>query len=247
MKLTPRFALALLTFTVVALAVAGWSARIGRRVWSPRVFAWRNPFKPLPLIEEQADCPVRLVSPRFYSFMSPGSAVGSVLKLDVRNVSDSPIHSFTISYHSSEPTDTGSGGWRPETLLLPGRSATIGISSNGDDRVIFSVDFVQFANGAVWYANPPKDTVKPEGFRAGAQAAIEYLRKVLESDGAAAVMNALPYIGLRVESPEFSTNEVFGHFGFYYGVTNTVVRVEHAYKESGGSGVEAFLKRQRQD
>lgn len=246
MKLTPRFAIAFLTFTASVLAVAGWSAHIGQKVWSPKVFAWRNPFKPQPIIEEQANCPVRLVDPRFYSFMSIGSSIGSVLKLDVKNVSNKPIHSFVVSYRSSEPTDTGSGGWQPETLLLPGQSHTIGTSSQGDDRVTFSVDFVQFADGDVWYADPPRATVKPEGARAGAQAATEYLRKVLESEGAGAVMDALPSIRLRVEKPEFSTDEAFGYFGFYDGVTNTVVRVEHAYQKSGLPGVEEFLTKQNQ-
>ncbi len=241
MKLTRRFAIALLTFTVGVLAVVGWSAHIGRKVWSQRVFAWRNPFKPPPIIEEQANCPVRLVHSRFYSFMAIGSSIGSTLRLDVKNVSNKPIHSFTVSYRSLEPTDTGSIGVHPETLLQPKQSHTIGISSNDDDKITFSVDFIQFADGAVWYANPPRATVKPEGVRAGARAVIEYLRKVLESDGAAAVIDVLPYIRVKVESPEFTTNEVFGHFGFYCGTTNTVVRVEHAYQRDGLSGVEKFL------
>lgn len=243
MRLTPRLTIAFLTFTAGVLAVAGWSAHVGRKVWSPRVFAWRNPFKPEPATEEQFDCPVRLIHPRFYSFMSIGSSVGSVLQLDARNVSDKPIHSFVVSYRSPEPTDTGAIGVQPEIVLRPDQVETIGVSSNGNDRVSFSVDFVQFADGDVWYASPPRATVKPEGIRAGAQAATEYLRKVLESDGAAAVIDVLPVIRLRVESPEFSTNEVFGHFGFYDGVTNTVVRVEGAYQKNGLSGVEEFLKR----
>lgn len=242
MKLRPRIAVALLTLSAGALALAGWSAEIGRRVWSPRVFAWRNPFKPQPIIEDQPGCPLRLVRPRFYSFMAIGSAIGSVLRVEAENASDKAIHSFVISYRSQEPVDTGSGGWQPEPLLLPGQSHTIGTSSQGDDRVTFTVDFVQFADGDVWYATPPRATVKPEGVRAGARAAAEYLREVLESEGAAAVMQALPYIRLRVESPPFSTREAHGHFGFYDGVTNTVVRVERAYQRSGLSGVEDFLR-----
>jgi hypothetical protein len=246
MKLTPRFAIGFLTFAAGVLAVAGWSAHIGRKVWSPRVFAWRNPFKPQPIIEEQANCPVRLVRPRFYSFMSIGSSIGSVLDLDVKNVSSKPIHSFTISYHSPEPLDTGSSSWHPETHLQPEQSHTSGTSSRGNDRVTFSVDFVQFADGDIWFANPLRATVKPEGVRAGAQAATEYLCKVLESDGAAVVMDVLPYIRVKVESPEVSTEEVLSYFGFYCGVTNTVVRVEHAYQRDGLSGVEKFLTQQHQ-
>ena len=244
MKLTPRFAIALLTLTVGLLAAVSWSAQLGRKVWSPRVFAWRNFFKPTPIIEAQANCPVCLVRPRFYSFMAIGSAIGSVLKLDVANVSNKPIHSFSISYQSLEPSDTGSGGWQPEQLLQPEQSETIGLSSNGHDRVTFSVDFVQFADGDVWYADPPRATVKPEGVRKGAQAAREYLRKTLASEGAAAVMESLPAIRVHVERPDYSTHEVYGHFGFYCGVTRTVVQVEQAYRAGGLSSVEQFLKQQ---
>lgn len=244
MKLTSGFTIALLTFTVGILVAVSWSAHLGRKVWSPRVFAWRNYLKQRPAIEEQANCPVRLVHPRFYSFMSIGSSIGSVLKIDVENLNSKPIHSFTISYRSLEPTNTGSGGWQPETLLQQGQSHTIGISSRGDGRVSFSVDFVQFANGDVWYADPPRETVKPEGVRVGAQAAHEYLLKTLESEGAAAVMEILPRIRVHVESPDYSTPEVYGYFGFYCGVTKTVVRIEHETRAGGLLSVQRFLRRQ---
>jgi len=244
MKLTPRFAIVFLTFTAGVLVVAGWSAHIGRKVWSPRVFAWRNPFKPQPIIEEQANCPVQFVHPRFYSFMSIGSSIGSVLKADVKNVSGKPIHSFTISFHSLEPSDTGSIGVQPETLLQTKEFQTIGTSSNGNDTVTFSVDFVQFADGDTWFANPPSETVKPEGVQAGAQAAIEYLREVLELDGATAVMSVLPRIRPKMGLWKFSVEGDFGHFGFDYGITNAVVSVEYAYQKEGLSGVEKFLTRQ---
>lgn len=241
MKLTPRFVVASLTVTAGVIALVGWSARIGRKVWSPRVFAWRNLFKPQPIIEEQPSCPVRPVRSRFYSFMSIGSSIGSVLKADVVNASNKPIHSFTISYHSSEPTDTGSGGWHPETFLLPEQSHTIGTSSNGNDRVTFSVDFVQFADGDVWFANPPRATVKPEGVQAGAQAAITYLREVLELDGASAVVDVLPRIRSKMGLWRFSAEGDFGSFGFHYGITKTVVCIEYVYQKSGLSGIEEFL------
>lgn len=244
MKITRRFYVSLLTFIVGVFAVVGWSAYIGRKVWSPNVFGWRNPLKPQPIIEDQANCPVRLINGRFYSFMSIGSSIGSVLKIDVENVSDKPIHSFSVSFHSLEPTDTGSIGVRAEILLQPGNSETIGKSSNGNERATVSVDFVQFANGEVWYADPPRNTVKPEGVQAGARAAADYLRQVLKSDGGAAVTDVLPRINTKVEPPKPSINDLFGHFGFYSGVTNTVVRVEYAYQQNGLSGVEEFLTRE---
>src|SRR5215204_2467919 len=194
MKLTSRSTIAFIAFGAGVLGAAKWSARIGQKVWAPGVFAWRNPLKPLPIIEKQADCPVRLISPRFYSFMSIGSSIGSVLKIDVKNVSDKSIHSFFVSFRSSDALDTGGRGWHPETFVQPKQSKTIGISSRSRYRVTFSVDFVQFADGDVWFANPASTSVKPDGVQAGAQAATNYLRDVLESDGASAVLSALPQI-----------------------------------------------------
>lgn len=242
MKLMSRSVIALLTFAVGGIALAGWSSHIGRKVWSPRVFAWRNPFKLRPIIEEQENCPVRLVRPRFYSFMSIGSSIGSVLKIDVENLRNKPIHSFNISYHSSVQSDTGSSGWQLETHLKPKQFYTIGTSSTGNERVTFSVDFIQFADGDIWFADPPRDTVTPEGVQAGAEAATAYLRGVLESDGVSAVMRVLPKIRSKMGVWKFSTEGDFGHFGFYCGVTNTVVRVEYAYQKNGLSEVEKFLK-----
>ena len=241
MKITRPFIIGLLTFIVGVFTVAGWSKHIGRKVWSPEVFAWRNPFKPQPIIEEQANCPLHLINQRFYSFMSVGSSIGSVLKIDAENVSDKPIHSFSVSHYSLEPTDTGSFGIQPETLLQPEQTEIIGTSSNVNERMTFSVDFVQFADGEVWYADPPQTIVKPEGVQAGARAAKDYLRQVLKSDGAAAVIDVLPRIRTKIKPPNFSTKDVFGHFGFYSGITNIVVQVEYAYQKGGSKGVDEFL------
>lgn len=243
MKITPPLAITLSIFAAASAATV-WSARTGRKVWSPRVFAWRNFFKPRPVIEVQPDSPLQIAGTRFYSFAAIGSAIGSTLRLEFKNVSRKPIHSFTVSYHSPDPLDTGSFGCQPETLLQPEQSQTNGTSSRGKDAVTFSIDFVQFADGEVWYSEPPKATVKPEGVRAGARAAMNHLRKILESGGARAVLDALPRIRADVESPDFSMRETFGHFGFYCGITNTEVRVQHAFREGDLPAVEALLRQQ---
>lgn len=242
MKITPRLAITLVTLTVGTVA-AVYSSHLGRKVWSPEVFAWRNPFKPQPIIEEQANCPLRLVSPRFYSFMSIGSSIGSVLKLEAKNVSYKPIHSFFVSYHSLDPLDMGGMGIQPETLLQPKQSATIGTSSRGNETVTFSVDFVQFADGDVWFASPPTENVKPEGVQAGDQAANRYLHEVLESDGAETVIIVLPQIRSKMRLWRFAEEGDFGHFGFNNGITKAVVSVEYAYQQNGLRGVEDFLSK----
>jgi hypothetical protein len=243
MKLPPRLALALLALAVGASSALAWSARIGRRVWSPAVWAWRDFLKEQPVVAEQPGAPVRIVGARFYSFMSLGSSVGSVLTFDVENVSRKPIHSFTLSHHSPDPVDTGSGGYQPEAVLKPGQSEAVKISVQGKGRMVLVVDFVQFADGSTWYSNPPQETVKPEGVRAGARASVSFLRGVLESRGASAVMEELPRIHADVMEPDFSTADAYGHFGFYCGVTNTAVRVQRAYDEGALPGVEAFLRK----
>lgn len=241
MKLTPRFSIAFLAFAAGGLGVAKWSAHIGQKVWAPGVFAWRNPLKPQPITEEQVDCPVRLVSPRFYSFMSIGSSIGSVLKIDVKNVSDKPIHSFFISYHSIDFLDNGGIGIQPETLLQPNQSETIGTSSRGKDTVTFSVDSVQFADGEIWFSNPLRATVKPDGVHAGERAAIEYLRQVMKSDGSSVVITVLPLIRSKMDLWKFSGKGDFEDKGFDYGVQKAVVSIEYANQRNGIAGIEEFL------
>lgn len=243
MKLTARSVIALLAVTSGAVALAAWSARLGRKVWSPRVFAWRNPFNPQPIIAEQTNCPVRLLRPRFYSFMSVGSSIGSVLKIDAENVGGKAVHSFFVTYHSSDPLDTGGMGIQPAALLQPNQSETVGTSSRGSDSVTFSVDFVQFADGDVWFANPPREHIRPEGVQAGEQAATEYLHEVLESDGAAAVVSVLPQIRHKMGLWKFADEHGFDDSGFDYGIKKAAVSVKYIYEENGLSGVEDFLSK----
>lgn len=242
MKFSTRPALILLVLAAGVSTALAWSAQVGRKVWSPRVFGWRNPLMPEPAVTAQPGCPLRIDNARFYSFKSPFSSVGSVLKFGVKNVGEGAVHSFALSYRSPDPLDTGAIGVQPERLLRAGEAHDAGVSARGKDRMTLTIDFVQFADGGTWYADPPRETVKPEGVRAGAEASLSHLRGILAAKGAAAVMEELPVIRLGVKDPGFSTRGAYGGFGFYGGVTNTVVRVERAHREGGLAGVEAFLR-----
>ena len=242
MKLRARLTSAFLLVLISASSAMAWSAHIGRKVWSPRVFAWRNFLKGQPVIKDQSASPLRILNTRFYSFASFISSIGSVLKFDLQNVSGKPIHSFTVSYYSPDPLDTGAIGVQPEEVLQPSQSMDAGISARGQDRITLMVDFVQFADGSTWYSEPPRHTVKPEGVSAGAQAALKHLRGVLDSGGASAVMGALPRIHLDIKQPDFSLRERYGDFGFYNGVNNAVVRVQYAYRRGGPPEVEALIR-----
>ena len=104
-----------------------------------------------------------------------------------------------------------------------------------------TVDFAQFADGDTWFSHSPDSNVKPEGVRAGAGAAAGYLLRVLGGGGMPQFMAVLPRIHADVMEPGGAArNPGYGVFGFYSGVTNIVVRVEHEYKLGGTQGWRHF-------
>jgi hypothetical protein len=126
---------------------------------------------------------------------------------------------------------------------LPGQAREDSISAHEYAPLTLTIDFVQFEDGTTWFSNSPHSTVKAQGLEAGAKAAASYLRGVISRDGVGTVMATLPRIHADVTEPEgTSANPEFGIFGFYCGVTNIAVRVEHEYKDGGAQGVETFLR-----
>ena len=206
-----------------------------------RIFTWRNYFKSSPTIEQQSDAPLVIRNPRFYSHWSWGYGIGATLDYDMVNVSQKSIHSFTSSHRSAEPWDTGAIGSQPESALEPGDSMSMKDSVGGKSRIALTVDFVQFADGTTWYSTGGQKYVHPDGVRAGAREAAEHLIKILESSGPEAVLKALPLIHADV-SDGMSTFNTWG-FGHYCGVTNVLVKVQHANRERGFKAIEGALRR----
>jgi hypothetical protein len=243
MKYTRRLFIALLIFSIGILSTAIWSAHLGKRIWSPRVFAWRNPLRQAPQIDLQPDSPLVISNSRYYSFMSIGSAVGGVLRFDITNRSDKPIHSYDCRYYSPVPVGNGSYGSHPEEGLSPGSSREDSISAHEYAPLTLTIDFAQFADGTTWFSHSPQATVKPAGVTTGAEAAVSHLLGLLDQNGVEAVMEALPRIHADVKEPyDAASHPEFGIFGFYCGVTNAAVRVEHEYKDGGAARVESFLR-----
>src|ERR1043165_2109487 len=112
---------------IVGAAIS--AAHLGKRVWSPRVFAWPNPFRNPPQIAVRADSPLLISNARYYSFMSIGSAIGGVLRFDITNQSNKPIHSYDCRYYSPVPVGNGSYSSQSESLL-PGQSREDSISAH---------------------------------------------------------------------------------------------------------------------
>jgi hypothetical protein len=234
---------ALVVFTAGVLVAAKASNSLGKQVWSPHVFAWRNPLRPPPKIDLRPDSPLIISNPRYYSFMSIGSGVGGVLRFDITNRSNKAVHSYDCRYDSPVPVGNGSYGSQPEEGLLPGQSRDDSISAHEYAPLTLTIDFVQFDDGTTWFSNSPQSTVKRDGLKAGAKAAANYLLTVMTRDGVQTVMTSLPRIHADVNAPLGApTSPEFGIFGFYCGVTNIAVRVQHEYKDSGAHGVEIFLR-----
>ncbi len=246
MKHTRWLLIALMAFSIAVLSAARWSAHVGRSVWSPRVFAWRNPLRRPAKIDLQPESPLLISNPRYYSFMAIGSGIGGVLHFDITNRSNKPVHSYDCRYYSPVPVGNGSYGSQPEEGLLPGRSRDDSIGADEYAPLTLAIDFVQFEDGTTWFSNAPHSTVKAEGLDAGAKAAASYLLAIMSRDGVGTVMATLPRIHADVREPNgAAANPEFGIFGFYCGVTNTAVRVEHEYKDCGPEGVEKFLRSQQ--
>jgi hypothetical protein len=235
--------IALLTLIIGILSAGIWSAHLGKRVWAPRVFAWRNPLRQPPQIALQPDSPLLISNPRYYSFMSIGSGVGGVLRFEVTNKSNKVVHSYQCRFYSPVSVGNGAYGAQPDGGLLPGQSRDDSISAHEYAPLTLTIDFVQFADGTTWFSGSPRSTVQPDGLRAGAKAAANYLLTVMSRDGSKSVMDALPRIHADVRDPRgAATNPEFGIFSFYCGVTNTTVRVEHEFKNGGAQRVETFLR-----
>ena len=225
---------------LLTLMIGMLSAMSTACLGKPRVFRWRNPLRQPPKIDLRPDSPLLISNPRYYSFMSLGSGVGGELHFEVSNRSDKLVHSYHCRY---VPTGHGSYGSHPEEGLLPGHSRDDLISAHEDRPLTLTIDFVQFADGTTWFSNLPQSTIKPDGLRAGAKAAANYLLAVMSRDGVQAVMTNLPRIHADVRAPiGAANNPEFGIFGFYSGVTNTAVRVEHEYKGGGAERVVTFLR-----
>src|SRR6266404_1603886 len=143
MECTRRLLIAFLTLIIVILGAAIWSAHLGKRVWSPRVFAGRNPLRQPPKIDLHPDSPLVVSNARYYSFMSIGSGVGGVLRFEVTNRSNKVIHSYDCRYYSPVPVGNGSYGTGAGDLL-PGQSRKDSISENEYVPPTLTIDFVQF-------------------------------------------------------------------------------------------------------
>lgn len=205
------------------------------------MLTWRNYFRPPPIIGQQPDAPLAIRNPKTHSYWSWNLGFMTILDYEVVNVSQKAIHSFSESQHTGEPWGPEGTLSQPESALKPGEFLHTRTSVSGKSRVTLMVDFVQFTDGTTWYSGSGQETVHPDGVRAGARAAAEHLIKILGPAGSEAVMKALPRIHADVRDP-YATGHNWG-LGYFCGVTNVSVKVQHANREGGLLAIEAALQR----
>src|SRR5207237_8955285 len=101
MKSSTRLLVTLGTFLIGIVAITACSKHLGHRVWSPSVFAWRNPLRQPPKIDVATGCPLLISNPRYYSFVALGSSVGGVLRFDIVIRHSELIHYYYCHLYSS--------------------------------------------------------------------------------------------------------------------------------------------------
>jgi hypothetical protein len=157
------------------------------------------------------------------------------------NVGGQPVTAYTITYTvyfaqsrlnpSFDLSDIGPG----RAPLDPGRSEPDEIGEADFAlpmaRVEVSVDFVEFANGAVWGPDAGRSAERLAGMRAGAREARTYLKAILESGGEDAVAAATAAEQLPLASPQDRSPQ-WGD-GFRTGASTIRIRVKKALESHG--------------
>jgi hypothetical protein len=143
-----------------------------------------------------------------------------------------------LRFDANEKEPESGVGTQPEGGLPPGAAlAHTNHESNGSCMAA-CIDFVQFDNGDTWYSRHPDSLATEAGVDAGRRAAATHLKGVLDRSGVAAVMRLLPRIHVEVMEP--SATRIDGPSGFYSGVTNLVLRVQHVFNREGHDGVRHY-------
>lgn len=147
-------------------------------------------------IKKQPGAPIRISSAK----VDTATEHGPRIEIVVSNSIDKTVSAYAIRYDylygrkkvtSSFLTSFDS----IDAALKPGTSVNDeqgGIEiSEPLEKVVLSVDFVEFLDGSVWGPDIYRSAERLAGQRAGAQAAAEYLLKILKERGPNTVMTTL--------------------------------------------------------
>ena len=220
------------------------SAHNGNAVSWPSVsLKVRCPAWPPLRLDQASGCPLAIDGTKRYRHVRwSGLRLGawSHVECDLENRSTDTVHSYALRFVARERRFSSGYGSRPEGGVPPGGRHSQSSQIPPSGCIAIRVDFVQFGSGDVWHSTDEDALVTEAGVRAGAHAAAVHLLNVLERSGVASVMASLP----RLHADVFHgvTAPEHGFFGFYSGVTNLNVRVQHAYDSHGPGSVDRLLR-----
>lgn len=231
----------LFLFLVVCLGVTGGF------VWakvSQNTFSLASLKTPEIIILEQKDSPILISSPHANSNTLKPS-YGYVIS----NVSDKTIRAFAVKedvfYGKENYKQSGvtlSHFITQQQLLNSNESRQQYAENNTTypedvNKIVLSIDFVEFEDGSVWGENSNKSDEYLEGQRAGADAAVKAFREKLNKDGLEALMEELDRdstnIALQAEESKSSRWKT----GFQSGVGVIRNRLKKASNDLGADGI----------
>ena len=196
---------------------------------NPRIVISEQPGSPLLILSTGVDDSSNPLEPHYW--------------YSITNNTDKPIRSYTIL----EAVSSGSGSPIISSTLTDSPAIRLFLTPHGSkqesggygrtyrvvpDKVLLSVDFVEFADGTRWGDDTTNSGEKVDGKRAGGKAAIKKYREILITEGIEGLERALTNPSLI--QPEGSLKTDDWRTGFEIGVNTVKSRLRKTRAENDG-------------
>lgn len=123
-----------------------------------------------------------------------------------------------------------------------GKSRFLGVAGGAEPKSVrVSLDFVEFADGSTWGGDACKAAESLAAERAAGLATLEELRRLLESGGPQAVVDATRNCETSFGPPEGYAEKLRG--AYRAGVQTVCGRVRRSYEQEGLAEIEATLRK----
>lgn len=195
-------------------------------------------------IQAQEDSPLQIIaanvrsadphSPRFdFAVVNKGTVPVRAFTV-LREISPGNLQAATITHMTSQ-----------KDVLQPGQSKTVlvneGTSGQPVEKILLSVDYVEFTDGSAWGDDAFKSAQRLAGQRAGALAALDHFRQISESKGASALIRSVGEDTIGVPQLQANTDE--WKQGFDIGVGVVRQRLQKAAERGGIDEVKSELRK----
>jgi hypothetical protein len=204
--------------------------------------------KPATRVHELADAPLKLTVTTKWA--TPDQEMLEVY-FTATNVGSRPVRAYAVRVTRGVEIHEGGGCFfnnieRAAKVLQPnqsvGRSTWRPVpASDAETPVELTLDFVEFADGTVWWADSCQAAERLGGLRAGARAAKAHFKKKLDEKGVDDLVKKLYADDPALAPPEGHSDT--WKAGFRGAINSFRERIRQANVEGGLPEVEAALKR----